>query len=156
MPGWLKAGLIGAAILIILNLLNFIPYLFCIILPITLLVYLVIGAMAASYMPPVRDTGRAAGQGALAALIAALVSGVIDFFIGLARTAAIRMPGFGQIPPEILRQLEANGINPNQFFSAGGLLLAAVFGLVCFSLVVLVAAALGAIGGAIYAGLKAE
>ena len=73
----LKAGLIGAAIVLVLNLIGIIPVIGCIGLPLELVAYGVIGALAALWMTPRREAGRAAGQGALAGLIAAAVSGVV-------------------------------------------------------------------------------
>ena len=66
----LKAGLIGAAIVLVLNLIGIIPVIGCIGLPLELVAYGVIGALAALWMTPRREAGRAAGQGALAGLIA--------------------------------------------------------------------------------------
>ena len=83
MPGWLKAGLIGAAVLVLLNLIGLIPLLGCITLPLTVLTYGVIGGLAASYLPPVRAAGQGAGQGALAALVAALVGGIVGLIIAV-------------------------------------------------------------------------
>lgn len=70
MSAWLKAGLVGIAILIVLNLIGLIPFLGCITAPLSLTAYIVVGVLAASYMPPKRETGTAAGQGALAAVVA--------------------------------------------------------------------------------------
>ena len=73
----LKAGLIGAVIVLVLNLIGIIPVIGCIGLPLELVAYVVIGALAALWMTPRREAGRAAGQGALAGLIAGAVSGVV-------------------------------------------------------------------------------
>ena len=73
----LKAGLIGAAIVLVLNLIGIIPVIGCIGLPLELVAYVVIGALAALWMTPRREAGRAAGQGALAGLIAGAVSGIV-------------------------------------------------------------------------------
>jgi len=66
MAAWLKGGLVGIVILIVLNLVGLIPFLGCITAPLSLAAYVVVGLLAASYMPPKRETGTAAGQGALA------------------------------------------------------------------------------------------
>ena len=73
MSAWLKAGLIGGAILFVLDLIGQIPIICCCIPLLMLIVYIVVGVMAASYILPPRDTGKAAGQGALAASLNAFV-----------------------------------------------------------------------------------
>ena len=78
MSPWLKAGLIGGAVLIVLNLLGLIPCVGLITCILGVLAYAGIGALAAYWMPPVRVAGQAAGQGALAALVAGLIGGVVN------------------------------------------------------------------------------
>ena len=73
----LRAGLIGAAIMLFLNLISLISVLGCIALPLELVAYVAIGALAAFWMMPRREPGRGAGQGALAGLLAAVVSGIV-------------------------------------------------------------------------------
>jgi hypothetical protein len=154
MPGWLKAGLIGAAVLVLLNLIGLIPLLGCITLPLTVLTYGVIGGLAASYLPPVRAAGQGAGQGALAALVAALVGGIVGLIIAviqasLGDTAQI----LSQLPPEALQAIENSGIPPRFLAGIGG---ASICGSVCCGVGMLIAAALGAIGGAIFAAAKPD
>ena len=48
----LKAGLIGAAIVLVLNLIGIVPVIGCIGLPLELVAYVVIGALAALWMTP--------------------------------------------------------------------------------------------------------
>ena len=98
----LKAGLIGAAIVLVLNLIGIIPVIGCIGLPLELVAYGIIGAVATVWVTPRREAGRAAGQGALAGLIAATVSGVVRAIL-----TPISMPNcpggtsamFSQVPP---------------------------------------------------------
>jgi hypothetical protein len=78
---WLKAGLIGGAILVVLNLLGVIPCVGVISCIGGLVVYGGIGALAAYWMPPERMSGPAAGQGALAALVAALIGGIVNAIV---------------------------------------------------------------------------
>ncbi len=157
MSPWLKAGLIGAAILVVLNLLGIIPCVGVITCILGLLAYIGIGALAAYYMPPLRDAGAAAGQGALAAVLAAAIGGVVNTIVGVVRMAVVDSAQvMAQIPPETLRQLEEAGIDPQifeQFTGPGG---AVISGSVCCLISLLIAAGLGAIGGAIYASMRQE
>ena len=158
MSGWLKAGLIGAIILFVLDVLNIIPILGCITLPLTLIVYVAIGVLAASYMPPKRQSGAGAGQGALAALVASLIGGIMNIIIVAVR-ASIGSPGraLAKIPPQILRQLHDAGIDPKMLTGMGaGLGLSIGGGMICCTIGLFIAAILGAIGGAIYAATKPE
>lgn len=163
MSPWLKAGLIGGAVLIVLSLLGLIPFLClgCIVLVLEFLVYAGTGALAAHWMQPTRDAGSAAGQGALAAGVAALIGGVVDTIISLIRAAVV---GTGevmsQIPPETFQQLKDAGIDPQAFESmmetfagTGGALLC---GSICCVIGLLIAAALGAVGGAIYTAMRPD
>jgi len=157
MSGWLKAGLIGVAILVVLNLIGLIPVLACITTPLSLIAYIVVGVLAASYMQPRRETGKAAGQGALAALLAGFGGGIVGFIITLIKGAiggAAQLPEImQQIPPEFRGQVRDLGIPVEFLAGAGG---AAVCGSMCCLVGVFVAAALGAIGGAIYAAVKPD
>ena len=55
----LKAGLVGAAIMLVLNLISLVPALGCIALPLELIAYIAVGALAALWMMPRREPGRA-------------------------------------------------------------------------------------------------
>jgi hypothetical protein len=115
-------------------------------------------------MPLPLDTGKAAGQGALAAVVASFIGGVINLIISLIRTAFWSTPQVGQIwtdlPPDVRYMLRDIGIEP-EFFnqvsnfgsSLGG---TAVCGSICCLGGVIIAAILGAIGAAIYASTKSE
>ncbi|MEW5869201.1 MAG: hypothetical protein AB1894_08005 [Chloroflexota bacterium] len=154
MPGWLKAGLIGAVGLILLTLIGLVPGLVCITLPLTLLFYPAIGALAAAYVPPVRSAGQGAGQGTLAAVTAALLSGSVTMAIYMVHSALIdTSQAISELPPETLEALHILGIPPELLVGISG---GAIGGFMCCSLGVLIAAALGAIGGALYGAVKPE
>ena len=160
MSPWLKSGLIGALALIIINLFNLIlfnliPLAGCCIFSLTLIAFFVIGLLAAYWMDPPRDAGPAAGQGALAALIAGIVSGILVLLIALVQTSLIDMSFYlQQIPPDVRAQfLQTTGIPPRLLFGVGG---GAIFGSLCCSVEILLAVALGAFGGAIYAAIKSD
>jgi hypothetical protein len=157
MSPWLKAGLIGGVVLTVLNLLGLIPcvgWLTCIL---GLVAYAGIGALAAHWMPPLRMAGPAAGQGAVAAMVAALIGGVVNTIIILVEVAIGGSAQIlSQIPPETLRQLEQQGMDPqilNTFVGPVGALLG---GSMCCLGGLVLAAVLGAIGGAVYAGIRAD
>jgi hypothetical protein len=152
----LKAGLVGAAILLVVNLLSLIPVIGCISLTLELLAYLAIGALAGFWLTPRRETGRAAGQGALAGLLASVIGGLV-------RTAltplSMRLSGgtqalLSQLPPETLQQLQQAGIDPNTLL--GGGTMAGLTLLCCLPLMLLVGAGLGALGGLIFAAAKPD
>lgn len=154
MSTWLKAGLIGAAVLVALNLLGLIPcvgFFTCII---GLLAYAGIGALAAYWLPPVRESGPAAGQGAAAAVLAALIGGLVNMILTSVQMALVDTSAIlSQLPAESLRQLEMAGIDPSMFTGpTAGLF----YGSTCCLGGLILAAILGAIGGAIYAGIKPD
>ena len=154
MSSWVKAGLVGAAVLVVLNLVGLIPCVGCVTLLLGIVAYLGIGMLAAYWMPPPRMAGQGAGQGAMAAVLAALIGGVVNTIIAaiqlaVADTAAI----MSQIPQESLQQLEELGMDPSALVGPGAGLM---YGGVCCLIGLILAAILGAVGGAIFAGLKAD
>jgi hypothetical protein len=154
MSSWLKAGLVGAAVVTVLNLLGLIPCVGFITCILGLLAYAGIGALAAYWMPPLREAGTAAGQGALAAALAALVGGVVNAIVStiqlaVADTAAI----LSALPAESLQQLQEAGVDPSVFTSPA---FGAAMGSACCIVGLILAAILGAVGGAIYAGIKPD
>ncbi len=157
MSPWLKAGLVGGAVIVVLNLLGLIPCVGLVACGLELLVYIGIGVLAAYWLLPPRLPGPAAGQGALAAVVAALIGGVVNTIILLVQ-AAVRGPGWimSQIPPETLSQLEQAGADPNMLNTFAGPAGAALGGSICCLGGLIIAAVLGAIGGAIYAALQQD
>jgi hypothetical protein len=154
MSPWLKAGLVGAGVLVVLDLVGLIPCVACVTLLLGIVAYLGIGMLAAYWMPPPRVAGTGAGQGALAAVLAALIGGSINTIIftiqmAVADTAAI----MSQIPAESLQQLEELGIDPSALVGPGA---GVAYGSVCCLVGLILAAILGAVGGAIFAGLKSD
>ncbi len=154
-PG-VKAGLVGGAALIVLNLIGLVPVLGCVSLPLQILSYIGIGVLAAYWMTPRREGGRAAGQGAIAGLIAGAIGGIaavvlapVSMALSGGAEAMLR-----QIPPESLQALQSAGINPSSIINAGttaGLTL-----ICCVPVGLLLGAGLGAVGGLILAGTKPE
>ena len=89
MSAWLKAGLIGGAILFFVDIISQIPFLCCCTPLLMLAIYIGVGVLAASYIPAPRDTGKAAVQGALAAVIASFIGGLINLIISVIRAALL-------------------------------------------------------------------
>lgn len=157
MSPWLKAGLIGAVVLVVLNLLGLIPCVGIITCILGLVAYAGIGALAAYWMPPVRETGAAAGQGALAAGVAAIIGGLVNMAVTFIQTTAMGTAQImSQLPPETIQQLEDAGMDPaifEQFVGPLGALLGG--GLCCLGGLIL-AVILGAIGGAVFAAIQKD
>jgi hypothetical protein len=154
MSPWLKAGLIGAAVVTGLNLLGLIPCVGLFTCLLGLLAYVGVGALAAYWMPPLRMAGPAAGQGALAAALAALIGGIVNAVImtiqmAITDTASI----LSQIPAETMQQLEQAGIDPSMFVGPGA---GVMIGSVCCLGGLIFAAILGAVGGAVFAAIKSD
>jgi hypothetical protein len=152
----LKAGLVGAIIVLVFNLVGIIPVIGCVGLPLELIAYIAIGALAAFWITPRREGGRAAGQGALAGLIAGAVSGVLRAIL---TPLSMRLSGgtsaiLSQLPAESLQSLQQAGIDPNVIF--GGGTMAGLVLVCCLPLGLLIGAGLGALGGLIFAAAKPE
>lgn len=156
MSSWLKAGLIGGAVLVVFNLLGAIPIFFLgfVFWCLGLFAYIGAGVLAAFWMPPPRQAGPAAGQGAMAGAVSGVIGGIVYTIVStiqlaLTDTAAL----LAQLPPETLQQFEDAGLDPSLFVGPNvGLLCGAG----CCLIGVILAAILGAIGGAVFAGLQPE
>jgi hypothetical protein len=157
MSPWLKAGLIGGAVLIVLNLLGLIPCVGLITCVLGVLAYAGIGALAAYWMPPVRMPGQAAGQGALAALVAGLIGGVVNTVVIFIQTSIMGSSQIlSQLPPETLQQLTEAGVDPQMLETFVGPAGALAGGSMCCIGGLILAAILGAIGGAVFAGIRPD
>jgi len=154
MTSWLKAGLIGAAVVTILNFLGLIPCVGFITCILGLLVYIGVGVLAAYWMPPLREAGAAAGQGAMAATLAALIGGIINAVVSTIQLAVADSAAIlSALPAESLQQLQEAGVDPSVFT---GPAFGAAVGSACCLVGLILAAILGAVGGAVYAGIKPD
>ena len=149
---WLKAGLLGGGILVLLNLIGVIPLplVGCLVFVLELIAFIGIGALAARWLRQPYTTGRAAGEGALAGLLMGIIGALISTIlapVGMALSGGSEAL-LSQFPPETLQQLEQAGIDPNVLF--GGGTAAGLTALCCFPLGAIFGAALGALGGLIY------
>ncbi|MBL7201502.1 MAG: hypothetical protein ISS56_15290 [Anaerolineae bacterium] len=108
----LKAGLIGAAVMVVVTLLNqfILPltglwsFLAC---GISIVLYFGFGVLAGWFLEPERTAGKGAKAGAIAGLVSAVVGGVVGAVIMLVRV----MTG-GQIPgldPQQMQMLAESG-----------------------------------------------
>jgi hypothetical protein len=151
MASVLKAGGVGAAILVVLSLLSLIPCVSCITFFLTLIAYVGIGVLAAYWMAPPRTGSNGAMTGAVAALAASLIGGLVSMIINSIYFAATGSAQFAQaladIPPDQLAALAEVGIDPAMFAGGAGIATVLGVGAFCCLLSVLVAAALGAAGG---------
>jgi len=150
---WLKAGLIGGGVLILLNLLSVIPLplLGCLTFLLEIVAFIGVGALAAYWFPPPRLSGRAAGQGALAGLLMGIIGALASTLLaplGLALSGGSNAI-MNALPPETILQLEQAGIDPAALFGSGTA--AGVTAICCFPAGAIIGAALGALGGLIYA-----
>jgi hypothetical protein len=154
MSPWLKAGLIGGVVLIVLDLLGLIPCVALVTCILGLLVYIGIGVLAAYWMPPTRMAGTAAGQGAMAATLAALIGGVVNTIITTLQMALTDTSAMlSQLPADMLQQMREAGVDPTMFAGPGA---GAAAGSLCCITGLILAAILGAVGGAVFAGLKPD
>jgi hypothetical protein len=157
----LKAGLIGAAVMGILVLLNLIPSLIqavsvlgCACCGIELLAYAGIGVLAGSFLSPPRNTGAGAGAGAIAGVISGVGAGIMTIITAAGRMAFTGMQS--AIDPIQARQLMDAGIDPQMlavFAGWGGVFL---FGSLCCLGWIAIGAGLGALGGLIFASAKKD
>jgi hypothetical protein len=143
----LKAGGIGVAAVVVLNLLALIPFVGVVCCCLAILAYGGIGAGYGYFTMQegnTADPGQFALGGAVTAAAASIVAGIINAIVQLILTtlgisSAAALSQFeGQLPPEVASQLAG---------AAGFTVVGAITG-ICIGF--FVAAALGAIGGAIY------
>lgn len=144
----LKAAGIGAAAMVVLTLLTFIPLLGIVCCCLLYLGYAGVGALYGHFAKQnaaLTGAGSAALGGAVAAAIAGLVYGIVNgaIFLVISATGGMvsylqQLEGLGfDVPPEVAQLYAGTG---------GGLLVAALS--ICWGIVI--GAVLGAIGGAIY------
>ncbi|MBC7224966.1 MAG: hypothetical protein H5T59_11965 [Anaerolineae bacterium] len=156
--GAVKAGLVGAAIAVGLQIVGLIPCIGSILSCLGLLALAVaVGVLAVRMATePIPSSGSAAGAGAIAGAITGAVSSVAGTLLAVLRIAV----GFGMgtaanwyryLPPETLRQMREYGVDPRLLASPRVLGLGTVVG-GCFSLAfsVLIFAALAAVAALVY------
>jgi len=161
MSSWLKAGLIGGAALALISLLlTFFGQtvgLGCGIMLLALLAFAGTGALAAYWMPPIREAGPAAGQGAMAAVIAQVIGGIAFTIFGVIQTSLVDTADvLSTIDPALLDQLVEMGVDIQTLETMLGPAGALFSGSFCCVGGLIFAAILGAVGGALLAAIKPE
>ena len=162
MSSWLKAGVIGAVIVVVLKVLQVVPCVNCCAIPAEWVAYGCIGALAAYWISPMRTMGTGAWQGALAALIAAAIGGVIGIGVSVVGNtvlapmlAPMQESMLRQMPPEFFSQLVPMGITPELITRTGQSTTETITGgAMCCTVGLVIAAVLGAIGGLVFAVVK--
>ena len=161
MPSWLKAGLVGGVALSVIYLvLTFFAQttgLGCGFALLALLAFAGAGALAAFWIPPVREVGPAAGQGAAAAVIAQLIGGIVFTILTAIQFSTIDTAEvISSMDPALLDQLSQAGWDPQAFETMLGPASALLAGSFCCVGGLIFAAILGAVGGALLAAIKPE
>ena len=154
-----RAGLIGAAVLVVLTLLSLIPvpFLPCVCCGLDLLAYVGIGALAAYYLAAPRQMQTAAGAGAVAGLIAGAATGIAQIIIAVIQFAIMGPETVvSALDPDIIRQLIEAGIDPEVFAAFTGVGGVALGGALCCLGSLAFGAGLGALGAIIFAAVKQE
>ncbi len=159
----LKAGLIGAAVMGVLVLLNLIPSLIsaasvlgCACCGVELLAYAGIGVLAGAFLAPPRNTGAGAGAGAIAGMLSGVGAGIMTIITAAGRMAFAGGRMVSALDPVQVRQLIDAGIDPQMltiFAGWGGVFLGG--GLCCLGWIA-IGAGLGALGGLIFAAVKKD
>jgi hypothetical protein len=151
----LKAGLVGAAVMVVVTLIN--QFLLLELISgnialtlascgVSLALYAGAGVLAGLFLPSPRTPGNGAKAGAIAGLISAVVSVVLGVLI-----MALRSAGGGPLPgitPEQMEMMAEQGINAGQL-----VLLSGAVGAVCGAAM---GAGAAAGGGAIIAAIKPD
>ena len=161
MSSWLKAGLIGGAVLAFISLLlTFFGQSFglgCGITLLSLLAFAGTGALTAYWMPPIREAGRAAGQGAIAAVLAQVIGGIAFTIFGMIQTSLVDTTEvISSIDPALVDQLVEMGVDIQALETMLGPAGALLSGSLCCVGGLIFAAILGAVGGALLAAIKPD
>ncbi len=155
MQAILKAGGVGAAVLIVLNILGLIPCVGCITFFVALAAYVGIGVLAANWMTMPRNGNSGALNGALATGVAALIAGIVGLIINaiyftVTGGSAQFAQALSEMPPEALAAFQDAGLDPSIFMGGMGIVGVLGIGTICCGLWAVIAAGLGAGGGAFW------
>ncbi len=149
-PNALKIGLIALGLGTGLGLFSIVPIAGCLALPLSWVLYVAMGVLAALQLPTPRQARPGAGAGAMAGALAGLGYGIVNM---IATPILFSLMGGAEaavqsLPPQLLELYRQAGLDPQQFLSP--LVITASAGLCCISNFVF-AAIFGAISGAITA-----
>ena len=147
-----KSALVGAVLLIALSLFNLIPFYTVVLFVVSFGVYLIAGFLAAYWMKPPINASNGAKNGAVAALLAAMLSiaGRVVIFMVTGSSQLTAM--LSTLPPEQHASILGAFKNPEEF--AGGFGYLGVFGVLLglFGLWAIIAIIFGAAAGSFWAG----
>lgn len=150
----LQAGLLGAAMAVLLDFIALLPYVgFCISMPLFPVAFFLTGLALVRVLDSPPSVGRAAAGGAAAGLIAGSIGGLAAMFLAPIRVA---LAGGSEqlaqlLPPEIAARLIAEGLDPVavvDFLGKAGL------GMFFCGLQIVTAALLAASAAALYAAYR--
>jgi hypothetical protein len=161
MRAWVKAGVIGGIIQILLTIPTPVIYLLpadagsivslCICLPF-FFSYPVVGILAAHWLTPPRDTRQGAIAGSQAGLLAAgidsVATGMLTIIIAL---LGLPQRYLDQLTPEMLEAVQRSGME--SMFTTGGQIVTTLCSLPIHALLGVV---FGCVGGLIYAAVKKD
>jgi hypothetical protein len=151
MSNWLKAGLLGAPVVVGLQVLGIIPCVGCVTWILGFVAYGCFGALAAYWMPPRRLPGPAAAQGALAGAIAGAIGGGVGLVLALGISTVFVTLGVLGVA------MEGTGFDPSALWEMFATVVgSATCGTGCYALGVGIAAGLGAMGGLLFAAIQPE
>jgi hypothetical protein len=155
-PVGLKVGAIGGAVSGAVALLNMLPgpyfCLACIILILYLLTFLGSGVLAAYWLPPPKNVAVGARAGAIAGAVAGFSGGVVNTIIVVVRSAL----GEKLLAETQVGQLVDMGFHSGLLDFLLGPIGSGVVGTACCVGGLVIAAALGAMGGVILAAVERD
>ena len=161
MRSWLKAGLIGGALLALFTALSwaslFLPpvpqsVLSCCACVVFLILYPAVGVLAGTWLTPPRTAGAGAKEGALAGLVAGILDSVATLVVaGIALLLGASEKYLAQIPPEFMPLIEDSGAMV--LLSPVGLLAVTVCSVPIF---LMLAVGCAALGGLVYASISGK
>lgn len=150
----LQAGLFGAALVVILEIIALLPYVgLCIALPLLPVAYVATGLIVVRVGDFTPGVGEAAQAGMVAGLMASLIGGVVAMFLAPIRLALAggSEPLVAALPPEVVQWLVEAGLDP---VAVVDLLAGVGAGLACCVVQILGGVLLAATGAALYAAFR--
>ncbi len=153
MQAALKAGGIGAGVMVLTALLGLIPvpYLGCLCCLLVLAFWVGDGVLAAFFMPSPRTSGGAAGTAAVAGLLSGLGYGLVSGIASIIQAAMGTTAA--AFTPEMMQQLKDAGVDPQMFSVLIGPTGGVIIGGLCCVTALVLGAGLAALGGVLGAAI---
>ncbi|MBN1315809.1 MAG: hypothetical protein JXA42_10085 [Anaerolineales bacterium] len=148
-----KAGLIGAAIMVVFALIGFIPIVSCICLCVGWLAYVGVGALSAKFLDETAENADGAKAGAIAGLISGVGYGIVSSIVSVIQGSSV---AFNEIlmRPEFYELFSELDIDPSMLVGATSPTAIGVSSLCCCLSSLLVGAGLGALGGILFMSIS--